>query len=101
MSVKGRDMSVKHMNIDEFRDLGVLQELNRLFLHPLGLAMEITAKGGKSHISGIWDYRDDPEGILFGRLNREKMKRFKAFAKRQRARRKAAIGYIIQKADLP
>ena len=38
-----RDINkMKYMNIKEFRDTGYLHELNRLFLHPLGLAMEIS-----------------------------------------------------------
>jgi hypothetical protein len=30
------------MNIKEFREFGYLQELNRKYLHPLGLALEVT-----------------------------------------------------------
>ena len=30
----------KYMPIKEFRERGYLQELNRRFLHPLGLALE-------------------------------------------------------------
>jgi hypothetical protein len=58
---------VKHMDMDEFRDLGFLQEANRQFFHPLGLALEITLadEGVPTHISGVWDYREDPEGIVF------------------------------------
>jgi hypothetical protein len=60
---------VKHMDIAEFRDLGFLQEANRLFFHPLGLALEITrpTEPGEppAFISGVWDYRDDPEGIVY------------------------------------
>ena len=29
------------MSVKEFRERGFLQELNRLFLHPLGLALEV------------------------------------------------------------
>lgn len=105
-------MAVKHLDIGEFRELGFLQEANRLFFHPHGLALEITvitpdgwddpgpamqarvdavaaslraagvavdacedaAKAvltdmypvGSRYLSGVWDYREDPEGIVFG-----------------------------------
>lgn len=32
---------INKMNIKEFREKGYLQEVNRQFLHPLGLALEI------------------------------------------------------------
>lgn len=61
-------MSIKYMNIKEFREKGFLQEANRLFFHPLGLALEIeiNVEDRSEKISGVWDYRDDPEGVLFG-----------------------------------
>lgn len=65
-------MPIKYMNLTEFRDLGYLQELNRNFLHTLGLGMEMTTdKAGRTVISGIWDYRDDPEGLCFNDLSDE------------------------------
>lgn len=58
--------NIKYMDIAEFRDKGFLQEANRQFFHPLGLALEIVLdKHGKSKLGGIWDYRDDPEGNFF------------------------------------
>jgi hypothetical protein len=58
----------KHISIKEFCDLGFLQEVNRLVLHPAGLALEVTFDDDDPDnpwISGVWDYRDDPEGIWF------------------------------------
>jgi hypothetical protein len=58
---------IKHMSIKEFREKGFLQEANRLFFHPLGLALQVDIdSSGNETLGGIWDYRDDPEGILFG-----------------------------------
>jgi len=59
---------VKRIDIKEFRAKGYLQELNRRFLHPLGLAMEVIIDGedGSEKLGGVWDYRDDPEGIAYG-----------------------------------
>lgn len=57
---------MKYMDIKEFREKGFLQELNRLFLHPLGLALEINVDdNGNENLSRIWDCRLDPEGIAF------------------------------------
>ena len=91
---------VNRISIKKFREEGYLQELNRRFLHILGLALEviiidedidienIKEKVKKAEIfdkkekdilytllnkvedhyclGGIWDYRDDPEGMIFG-----------------------------------
>jgi hypothetical protein len=58
---------IKYMDPKEFRKLGFLQEVNRCFLHPLGLALSIAIddETGKETMGPIWDYRDDPEGITF------------------------------------
>jgi hypothetical protein len=77
--------AIKHMSVEEFHELGLLQEINRLFLHPRGLALEVTKReDGTMYVSGIWDYREDPEGILFADgvlakpAAREKAKRVEA-----------------------
>jgi hypothetical protein len=58
---------IKYLDIKEFQQKGLLFEANRQFFHPLGLALEInTDEDGKTYLSGIWDYRDDPEGMGYG-----------------------------------
>lgn len=58
---------IKRVDIKEFREKGFLQEANRKFFHPLGLALEIIIEAdGTESLGGIWDYRDDPEGMFFG-----------------------------------
>lgn len=64
---------IKRMDILEFQEEGYLQELNRQFLHPHGLALEIICDiddedGTRSNfrLGGVWDFRDDPEGMYFG-----------------------------------
>ena len=97
------------MDIVEFRDGGYLQEANRLFFHPLGLAVEIMQEtddetGLKSPwiISGIWDVRDDPEGVQF---NEEYMASDEAARKAQNVEREMrkrsevrakGLGFVIQ-----
>lgn len=56
----------RFMSVKEFRELGYLQELNRRFLHPLGLAIEVNVDPhGNETLGRVWDSRDDPEGIIF------------------------------------
>jgi hypothetical protein len=121
-------MAIKHMDIGEFVDAGYLQEVNRRFFHPLGLALEVTecdSCGGVGYnrpsdipeseynkwkctdcdgkgqwISGVWDYRDDPEGVLFDGELRENMHLKKAaiddvWTKRAQERMNA-LGFVIQ-----
>lgn len=58
--------TIPMMEIAEFIRLGLLQEVNRLFLHPRGLALEVVIdKDGSARLGGIWDYRSDPEGMAF------------------------------------
>jgi hypothetical protein len=45
---------------------GYLQEVNRRFFHPLGMALAVTSyPDGAQVISGVIDARDDPEGYVF------------------------------------
>jgi hypothetical protein len=61
---------IKYLDIKEFREKGYLQEVNRQFLHRLGLALEISIdENGKEYISGVWDYRDDKEGVIYDLKN--------------------------------
>jgi hypothetical protein len=86
---------VKRIDIADFREQGFLQEANRLFFHPLGLALEVTVEDdGIEHLSGIWDYRDDPEGILYGdgEVDVGKVSSVAAEAERHRVPREAILG---------
>ena len=58
---------MKTMTPREFRDLGLLQEINRRFLHPMGLALsvDINTEGVMTFSNEVWDYRGDPEGMRF------------------------------------
>lgn len=57
---------IKKITIKEFREKGYLQEVNRKFLHPLGLALEVIVdENGDEFLGGIWDYRDSDVGIYY------------------------------------
>lgn len=54
---------IKRIDIKEFREEGFLQEVNRQFFHPLGLALEVLI--------------DDEEGMFFAdnMIDEDKIKR--------------------------
>lgn len=62
----GHGMKRKLMPLGEFVEEGFLQEANRQFFHPVGLALEYWQFEGGALLGGIWDYREDPEGMAFG-----------------------------------
>ena len=66
MSEAIKSKKIKRMAIKEFVTKGYLQEVNRQFFHPLGLALEVQVDdNNKYFLSGIWDYRKDKEGTIF------------------------------------
>lgn len=59
--------STKYIDIKEFSEEGYLQELNRIFLQPLGFTLETKIEeDGTEILGGIVDCRHDPEGMVFG-----------------------------------
>ena len=67
---------MKYMPIEEFKERGYLQEANRLFFHPIGLALVVSRdEDGSMELCGIQDCRDDPEGMIFGDYDEEKADR--------------------------
>jgi hypothetical protein len=97
MSDKGTE--IQKITVKEFREEGYLQELNRCFLHPLGLAMEVEiADDGTETIKAVWDYRDDPEGMIFspGVIDAEKAARISLEFDTKLAAREGILGYDIQ-----
>lgn len=99
------------MNLEEFVEEGYLQEVNRRFFHPLGLALEVkcsqTVQDGtdavlinKWELSGVWDYRDDPEGMTYAPDNSEEKTRkhnnINKIIEERKPIRENALGYWIQ-----
>jgi len=64
---------VNSLNTQELLSEGILQEVNRLFFHPLGLALDVSTErvtGGENEdeifvAAHITDHRSDPEGVTF------------------------------------
>lgn len=94
---------IKKMSVREFRERGYLQELNRRFLHPLGLALEVGVDNdGVERFGNVWDYRDDPEGLIFapGMIDPLKALRIQTEAVRKKeARKKLLKGAFVQSVD--
>lgn len=58
---------MKRISMEEFQTKGYLQEVNRLFFHPLGLSLTITInkETGKKTLGPINDFRDEKGGVVF------------------------------------
>lgn len=95
-----QNKNIKRIDPKEFVKKGYLQELNRQFLHPLGLALEVIIRDGNYEIGGVWDFRNNPEGKLFHTVDKKQhkekanlvQKELKAKAKV----RKKRYGFVIQ-----
>lgn len=85
------------------RDAGLLFEINRKILHPLGLALEIVINDDGTEAFGeIWDSRDDPEGIIYADDCYESgLKKFKVYMKERGntalKSRMENLGYLVQR----
>lgn len=94
---------ITRLDIADFRSLGYLQELNRRFLHPLGLALEVIVEDdGTETLGGVWDYRNDPEGIRYDNADGHLAVRARwidnAWQLRE-ADRISRLGYMVQPAE--
>ncbi len=92
---------IKRMSIKEFRELGFIQEINRRLLHPCGLALEviIDTETGETTLGGVWDYRDDPEGMYYSEndmLSRAKAQSVVDLFNSKLGHRREVFGHIIQ-----
>lgn len=93
------------IDIKEFRELGLVAEINRRILHPLGLALEVQVddETGAESLGGVWDFRDDPEGIYYDDGDAEyiagiavKAARVERIWAEREPARVEALGYMVQ-----
>lgn len=90
---------IKHIDIKEFRERGYLHEINRRLLHPLGMALETAVDdNGIEYLSGVWDSRDDPEGIYYGDdlLSPAKVANVTSEWNERVEERMALLGFMVQ-----
>lgn len=90
----------KTMTPEEFWAIGYLQESNRRFFHPLGLALtaQIDGDSGEIKLGQILDGRHDPEGIRFspGMASIAKVKNVDQEWNKRTEIRMKSLGYMIQ-----
>ena len=99
----------KKLGCEELRSLGILHEVNRLFFHPLGLALAViipneTATPEEIEADNtfgtlyIVDGRDDLEGWIFHQdtISQELIDKFEAFQRWRHTERLNRLGFIIQ-----
>lgn len=88
---------MEFIDINEFVRHGYLQEVNRQFFHPLGMALVVSVKDGQAQIVGV--VKDSgPAGLIFakGVLDKEKCARVMQEQRRQHEIRTNKLGYYIQ-----
>ena len=86
-------------------ETGLLFEINRKVLHPLGLALSVECDDETDEVKGfayLWDSTADPEGIRFSPESFmegfEKLKKYLLAIDVENVlnQRRAALGYIVQ-----
>jgi hypothetical protein len=85
------------MSAQEFCDRGYLQEVNRLFFHPRGLALVIHK--GPFDTLEVQDFRRDPEGVYIGELTEHDVQRGMQLAREYAERmylRMEKLGFDVQ-----
>lgn len=92
---------MKYIDPKEFVEFGYLQEVNRQFLHPLGLALAVQEdeQGNVGPFLGVWDERSDPEGFYFEKLSPDKAQRVRDAWDERIEARMAKLGYGVQPLD--
>ena len=95
----------KEINLKEFRDFGYLQEVNRLFFHPLGLALIMECGDEDENLSrlSVQDFRYLNEGPRFPEslIGIQKAERIEAEREARDYYRRKAFGWDKQPACLP
>ena len=90
----------KVLTPEEFWSLGYLQESNRRFFHPLGLALtvQIDADSGAVKLGQILNGREHPTGICFtkGMLNAARIENIDREWTVRSEIRKKELGYVVQ-----
>lgn len=89
-----RGLSQASLDLDEFRNDGYLQEVNRRFFHPLGLALAVVY--GNQEQLVVLDYRHDPEGVRYDEVDLRKFERVRLEWAHRQVDRLARLGHMVQ-----
>ena len=90
------------ITVAEFYELGLLSEINRRILHPIGLAMSVRKVDGEATEFGAIYVDSDPEGWIYGEPMADVVAAAEKVAAREaewHPRREAALGFVIQPVD--
>ena len=99
---RGVEVKITNMNVlpvEVFMEMGFLQEVNREFFHPLGLALRVRAnEDGRWVLDCVADYMSDPEGVYFDEnvLDPKRARMVADFRAERRPTREKLLGYWIQ-----
>lgn len=90
-------------DVNELKDTGILLEINRTILHPLGYDMSVRDIDGVSRLAIT--KTDDPDGVhyriedipteIVGAIA-ARSSQFQELAKKKHANRKKMCGYVVQ-----
>jgi hypothetical protein len=90
-------MNPKKMTWEEFVESGLLQEMNRRFLHPLSLEFRFVRQGNRLELDGILDYisENDPEPTL-AKIDQAKQQRVADRLIESVKVRQKKLGFVVQ-----
>lgn len=99
--------AMNYIDVNEFIEEGYLQEVNRRFFHPLGLALVVAVdvdddtgkETGPWRIAGVADHRDDPEGVFFDSIDIDKATHIERLEQERRPTRVDDLDFWIQPKD--
>lgn len=83
----------------DLRSLGILQEVNRQWFHPLGLELQVGFDAeGKEWLHGVVDFRDDGVEPQFpdGLINQKRSKWVQDEQDRRAKQRLERLGFVVQ-----
>ncbi len=90
----------KLIDLGELLEEGYLQEVNRQFFHPLGMALMVYVNEatGEVEFGGVIDNRDDEAGMIFApdAFSAEKFNKVDDELTRRAAVRLKELGYVFQ-----
>lgn len=82
--------------LDLFINIGILQELNRTFLNPLGLRLNLNKEAEIK-----LEKTEDPEGVILHTVDTFRLKIFNDYRNKKHKERLEKVGFIIQTKDIP
>lgn len=83
-------------------ETGLLFQINRDILHPVGLALEaIEDENGDFVLKNLWDLREDPEGVVYSQATFESAQLklndfYESFGNAKIKEREEVLGYVYQ-----